>query len=228
MAASTAPTKPIRFNVQPPFLTQPRNLPVFHSASGSSTSYHLPRKANPGRLGPILTKTRRNCQAATFRDHATAAMLAPTSFPVNSGPASFASPLSRAEFAQRGRTGKTRPSVLPRTPVPFRGSLRDFMARVSLAAWERGPQPKSSQPAPCTHTRSRLFPFCGRGTSETPRGELLQKLQKLFYANPRLAEDSPQRALSDLLVIRNGQTSVGRVPVPEDDVASRAMILFVA
>jgi hypothetical protein len=29
-------------------------------------------------------------------------------------------------------------------------------------------------------------------------------------------------------VIRSGQTSVGRVPVPEDDVASRAMILFVA
>jgi hypothetical protein len=226
MAASTAPTKPIRFNVQPPFLTQPRNLPVFHSASGSSTSYHLPRKANPGRLGPILTKTRRNCQAATFRDHSTAAMLAPTSFPVNSGPASFASPLSRAEFAQDGCTGKTRPSVLLRTPVPFRGSLRDFMARVSLAAWEREPPPKNF-PA-CTHTRSRLFPFCGRGPPETPRGELLQKLQKLFYANPRLAEDSPQRALSDFLVIRNGQTSVGRVPVPEDDGASRAMILFVA
>jgi len=189
MAASTAPTKPIRFNVQPPFLTQPRNLPVFHSASGSSTSYHLPSKVNPGRLGPILTKTRRNCQAATFRDHATAAMLAPTYFPVNSGPASFASPLSRAEFAQDGRTGKARPSVLPWTPVPFRGSLRDFMARVSLAAWEREPQPKKF-PA-CT-----LYP----------------------YPFPPLS----------ILWARNGQTSVGRVPVPEDDGASRAIFLFVA
>jgi hypothetical protein len=72
-----------------------------------------------------------------------------------------------------------------------------------------------------------LFPTCGEDP-ETPRGELLQKLQKLFYANPRLAENSPQRAFGDLLVIRNGQTSVGRVPVPEDDMASRAMILFVA
>jgi hypothetical protein len=50
MAASTAPTKPIRFNVQPPFLSKPQDSAT-NPASSSPTAYHLPRNSSSRKAG---------------------------------------------------------------------------------------------------------------------------------------------------------------------------------
>ena len=50
MAASTAPTKPIRFNVQPPFLQKPQDSAT-NPASNSPTAYHLPRNSSSRKAG---------------------------------------------------------------------------------------------------------------------------------------------------------------------------------
>jgi hypothetical protein len=51
---------------------------------------------------------------------------------------------------------------------------------------------------------------------------------ELLHCDTGLADQSPERALGDLAMIRNGQTAVRRLGVAEDDVASALAIHFVA
>jgi len=129
--------------------------------------------------------------------------------------------------------------VCPRGPYPENQAVRprpDSCPFQKLASGLHGEGvPRRLGKGTATKEFPSLYPYPFPPLSILWTGNLVNasqsatpKPQKLLYTNPRLAEDGPQRAFGDLLVIRNGQTSVGRVPVAENDVASRAMILFVA
>lgn len=89
-----------------------------------------------------------------------------------------------------------------------------------IRAGRRGPGPRPEESALAVDGRGPHRCWAARSAAEEPA--------ELLHCDTRLADQSPQRALGDLAMIRNGQTAVRRLRVAEDDVTSALAIHFVA
>jgi hypothetical protein len=197
MAARTVPTKPIRFNVQPPFLSKAAKRACDLCRHMFTNRLPPPGKTTlPEGQAPSYPESRDTVKPQPSGIGVTAAMLALTRSPVNSRahiPRFFS---CRAEFAPGMDGGKTTPSASFRTAVPQGGAP-------VLSQWnEESP---------------RLFEaegFCGIGGHGHPdlRGKRTRRNATVAAHGPDRVGGAPRAWAPTQIFAERGDGGLGDIP----------------